>query len=211
MLCSDWPSTLHRMNTSRTAVLVVLAALLAVSAQAEQRVLVLDPAASKVTFTLPATGHDVEGLLALQSGRISFDPATGAASGEISVDLKSAATGNKSRDKTMHNDVLESGKFPLAVFRAERVEGTVAPTGTSKITLHGTMLLHGASHPMSLPATVEAHDGHLKAETSFPVPYVEWGLHDPSIMFLSVAKSVSVKIVAQGSLEPAGSTPAGER
>ena len=184
----------------------VVLALLAVTAggaaaRAEQRVLVLDPAASKVSFTLEATGHDVEGALAMKSGRIAFDPATGAATGEIAVDLKSGQTGNGSRDKTMHKEVLEDDKYPLAVFRAERVRGQVAPEGISQIHLDGTLSFHGADHKMSLPAKVEVHGGRLTAETSFPVPFVEWGLHDPSIMILKVAKVVAVKVKAQGSLE----------
>ena len=195
------------MSIPRRSVFVVLALLAlatATSARAEQRVLVLDPAASKVSFTLDATGHDVEGALAVKSGRIAFDPATGTASGEIAVDLKSGKTGNDSRDKTMHKEVLEDDRFPLAVFRAERVRGNVPTEGTAQITLDGVMALHGTDHKMSLPAKVEVHNGRVKAETSFPVPFVEWGLHDPSIMILRVAKVVSVKIVAQGSLETAG-------
>lgn len=205
------------MSNPRRSVVVVLSVLavfsiFASTAQAEQRVLLLDPAASKVSFTLEATGHDVEGALAVKSGRIAFDPATGAASGEIAVDLKSGQTGNGSRDKTMHKEVLEDDKYPLAVFRAERVRGNVAPEGTSQITLDGTLSFHGSDHKMSLPAKVEVHNGRLKAETSFPVPFIEWGLHDPSIVFLRVAKVVSVKVVAQGSLETAGAaTGAGTR
>ena len=194
------------MSIPRRSVFVVLASLLALStaAHAEQRVLVLDPATSKVSFTLDATGHDVEGVLAMRSGRIAFDPATGVASGEIAVDLKSGKTGNDSRDKTMHKEVLEDDKYPLAVFRAEKVRGNVPTEGTAQITLDGVMSLHGAEHKMSLPAKVEVHNGRVKAETSFPVPFVEWGLHDPSIMILRVAKVVSVKVKAEGSLEPVG-------
>lgn len=191
------------MSIPHKSVFAVLA-LLATAARAEQRVLVLDPAASKVSFTLEATGHDVEGALAVKSGRIAFDPATGAASGEIAIDLKSARTGNNSRDKTMHNEVLEDGKYPLAVFRAEKVRGSVPAEGAGQINLDGILSLHGSDHKVSLPAKVEVHGGRLKAETSFPVPYVEWGLRDPSIVILKVAKVVAVKVSAQGSLEAAG-------
>ncbi|HSK76170.1 MAG TPA: YceI family protein [Thermoanaerobaculia bacterium] len=189
------------MSVSRNVVLAALTALVATAAFAGERVLVLDPAASKVSFTLEATGHDVEGMLAVQSGRIAFDPETGAASGEIAVDLKSAKTGNGSRDQTMHEKVLEDGTYPLAVFRAERLRGAVAPSGPSQITLDGTLSFHGADHKVSLPAKVDVKNGRLTAETRFPIPFIEWGLHDPSIAFLRVAKVVSVKVVAQGALE----------
>lgn len=202
------------MSVSRKTVVstfFVLAVLAAVSARAEQRVLVLDPAASKVSFTLEATGHDVHGGLAVKSGRIAFDPATGEASGEIAIDLGSAETGNGSRDKTMHKEVLEDGKYPLAVFRAEKVRGTLAPSGPSQITLDGTLSFHGADHKMSLPAKVNVQNGHLEAETQFPIPFIEWGLHDPSIAFLRVAKVVSVKVKAQGILEGAAVAAGSEK
>jgi polyisoprenoid-binding protein YceI len=195
------------MNASRTAVLVLLAAL-AAPLYAEQRALVLDPAASKVSFTLEATGHDVEGHLALKSGRILFDPATGAASGEIAIDLLSAETGNESRDETMRGEVLETQTYPLAVFRAERLRGALAPSGPSQVTLDGTLSFHGSDHKLSLPATVDVRNGHLKAETRFPIPFVDWGLHDPSILVLRVAKVVSVKVIAEGSLQGVGETQA---
>lgn len=196
------------MRNSQKAALVVLALFAALSArvesaQAEQQVLVLDPATSKVSFTLPATGHTVEGALAVKSGRIAFDSATGAASGEIVIDLASAGTGNKGRDKTMREEVLETGKHPLAVFRAEKIRGTLAPAGPSQVTLDGTLSFHGGDHKMSLPAKVENKNGSLKAETELQIPFVEWGLHDPSMLMLRVAKVVTVKVAARGSLEAA--------
>jgi polyisoprenoid-binding protein YceI len=194
------------MSVLRRAVLVLLAAFAALSAHAEQRVLVLDPAASRVSFTLPATGHTVEGMLAVKSGRIAFDPATGAASGEIVIDLASAETGNKSRDKTMHEEVLETAKHPLAVFRAEKLRGTLAPAGPSQVTLDGVLSFHGSDHKVSLPAKVENQNGRLKAETELQIPFVEWGLHDPSMLMLRVSKVVRVKVAARGSLEAAAAT-----
>lgn len=189
------------MNLKLRAVIILVAAFAAVSAHAQQRVLVLNPEASKVSFTLEATGHDVEGSFVLKNGRIAFDPATGAASGEIAIDLKSAETGNKSRDKTMHEDVLETGKFPMAVFRAEKVRGSVPDSGTGQVTLDGTLSFHGADHKVSLPAKIDVQNGRVRADTQFEIPYVEWGLHDPSIIMLRVAKVVSVKVRAEGSLE----------
>jgi len=189
------------MTLIRRAVLTLVAVLAAVSAHAQQRVLVLDPQASKVSFTLKATGHEVEGELGLKSGRIAFDPATGAASGEIAIDLKSAQTGNKSRDKTMHEEVLETEKHPTAVFHAEKVRGTVPESGTGQLTLDGTLSFHGADHKVSLPAKISIQNGRVKADTQIEIPYVEWGLNDPSVLMLRVAKVVTVKVRAEGTLE----------
>jgi polyisoprenoid-binding protein YceI len=199
------------MSISRRAVLAAVASLAVLAplpAQAGQHVLALDPSASRVSFTLDATGHVVEGTMALKSGRIAFDPATGAASGEIVLDLKSAQTGSDGRDKDMHEKVLETGKYPVAVFRAEKVRGTVAPSGTSQVTLDGTLSFHGADHKMSLKAKVEAKGGRLTADTQLQIPYVQWGLHDPSKFVLRVAKVVDVKVHAVGSLATADAASA---
>src|SRR6185436_9015773 len=40
-----------------------------------------------------------------------------------------------------------------------------------------------------LPAKVEVRGGHVEADTRFPIPYVQWGLHDPSVLILRVARS----------------------
>jgi polyisoprenoid-binding protein YceI len=198
------------MNGSRRAFVVVLAAFAAVSARAEQRALVLDPAASRISFTLDATGHTVEGKMALQSGRIAFDPATGAASGEIVIDLKSAETGSDGRDKDMHEKVLETGKYPTAVFRAKKIRGTVASSGSSQVTIDGTLSFHGSDHKMSLPAKAEVENGRVNADAQLQIPYVQWGLHDPSKFVLRVGKVVDVKVHAVGSLATAGQAPAGK-
>lgn len=175
-----------------------------VPGRAAEQVLELDPEATDVGFTLEATGHDVEGLLALSSGSIRFDSATGAASGEIVVDLASAASGNRSRDKTMHKKVLESAAYPIATFRPERLIGPLQADGVSDVALHGTLSLRGTDHAMELPANVAIEGDRMSAETSFPIPYVEWGLHDPSWMLLKVAKVVAVHIHAEGRLVAPG-------
>jgi polyisoprenoid-binding protein YceI len=189
-------------------ILTALAALAALpsSVQAEELVLSFDPETTHVTFGLQATGHDVEGVLYLQNGEIRFDPATGTASGEIAVDATRADTGNKKRDKTMHNKVLESEEFPLMVFQAESLEGGFEPEGTSELQLHGTLSLHGQNHPVVLPVTIEAEAGHVKARSEFPVPYVEWGLKNPSFLFLRVADEVEVVVETEGTLSPAADT-----
>lgn len=185
----------------RVVSIAFVAAVLPLSAFAAEHVVTLDPAKTHVDFTLDATGHDVEGILALREGSLRFDPETGAASGSLVVDLAAADTGNKSRDKTMHKDVLESEKFPLATFRPSKVVGTVAPEGRSEVEIEGTMSLHGEDHPMTLKAAVTIEGSSVRAEVRFPVPYVEWGLHDPSWFVLRVAKSVSVTVDAAGSIE----------
>ena len=98
-----------------------------------------------------------------------------------------------------------------ATFRTEKVQGAVAPAGTSQVTLEGTLSFHGADHKMSLPAKVAVENGRVQADTQLQIPYVQWGLHDPSIFVLRVAKVVDVKVHAVGTLATVGGASAGTK
>jgi polyisoprenoid-binding protein YceI len=192
----------HSRNLAAAALTAFITTVLAAAAPplAAEQTLTLDPAKTRITFLLGATGHDVEGAFALRSGALRLDPATGAASGEIVVDLTVGKTGNDSRDGTMQEKVLKTPKFPVATLRAERFTGTLAASGSSQITLEGTLSLHGTDHPVKIPAKVAIAGTHLSATAELPVPFVEWGLTDPSIMFLRVEKVVQVRLVVEGEL-----------
>ena len=101
----------------------------------------------------------------------------------------------------MHAKVLESEKHPLFHFEPSRIVGRPVDDGSSEVELQGTMTVRGEAHPMMLLARVEVVDGRLTATTTFTVPYVEWGMKDPSFLFLRVAKVVEVTIEAVGTLD----------
>ena len=45
---------------------------------------------------------------------------------------------------------------------------------------------------------------NLTAKGHFTVPYVKWGLKDPSIFILKVAKEVDIDLTLSGRLTPGG-------
>jgi polyisoprenoid-binding protein YceI len=164
-------------------------------------VLRLDPRASSVRFALDALAHTIHGSLRVVRGEVRFDPDTGEAAGEIAVDARSGETGNSSRDRTMHAEVLESARYPEIVFSPAKLSGRLAMPGESDLELAGAMRIHGASHPVTLQAHAVVTGTALRASGTLRVPYVEWGLEDPSNLFLRVAKQVEVRLEAQGALE----------
>ena len=62
---------------------------------AAERLLVLDPEATSITFALKATLHKVRGRLHATGGEIRFDLETGAAAGEMRIDARRAETGRR--------------------------------------------------------------------------------------------------------------------
>ncbi len=184
----------------RTFALLGLALLSSLPATASEYRLTLDPQSTELTFLLKATGHDVHGTMTLDSGELRFDPETGAASGRLVMDARSLETGSKSRDKTMHKKVLNSETFPEFVFEAQKVTGAVSASGVSEIEVSGTLSIHGDSHEITFPVELEIDGHHFSAKAELTVPYVEWGMKDPSIVFLRVAKEVQVSVTAEGTL-----------
>src|SRR5467141_3918449 len=66
---------------------------------ASEIVLGIDPARSKVHWTLGSTVHTVHGSFAFKKGTLQLDTSTGKASGEIIVDAASGNSGDDSRDR----------------------------------------------------------------------------------------------------------------
>jgi polyisoprenoid-binding protein YceI len=156
-----------------------------------------NPGETQVEFTLGAMLHTVHGTFALKRGYFRFDGA-GKAEGELVVDALSGNSGNNSRDSRMHKSILESQKFGEIVFRPDHIEGQVAPQGNSSVQLRGTFTIHGAEHPLTVPVEVEAANGQFKATAHFAIPYVQWGMKNPSTLLLRVSEQADITVHAVG-------------
>jgi polyisoprenoid-binding protein YceI len=164
---------------------------------AQAYVVNLDPAQTKITFQLDTTLHDVHGTFQLKSGQIQFDMAAGTASGAIIVDARSADTDNKSRDKKMHQEILESPKYPEIVFKAQQVRGSFDPQKASQVDLAGTFRIHGQDHDLTMTIAVQpAAPAKVQCDTHFAIPYVKWGMKDASTFLLHANDTVQLEIQA---------------
>jgi polyisoprenoid-binding protein YceI len=176
--------------------LILTALAFSVAARGQEIVLNADPATATVQFKLNATLHTVHGSFKVKHGTIRFNPATGKISGEVVVDASSGASGDDSRDRRMHKEILESAKYPEIVFTPDRVDGAVAPQGASQIQVHGTFRIHGAAHEISIPVQVRIDNGQVSAKTNFAIPYVKWGMKNPSTFVLRVSSEVEIEAAA---------------
>ena len=160
----------------------------------------LDPGQTEVHFTLKDTIHTVHGTFKMSAGAIDFDPQTGEASGQIVVDTGSGASGNDSRDGKMKREYLEAPSFPVATYDVEHVNGYDSAKQIQKITVNGTMTLHGAKHALVMEFALSRDGQTTVAVTHFLIPYVAWGIKDPSNAFIHVEKEVLMEISARGAL-----------
>ena len=188
----------------RTLVILTLALaslLMASSAIAQDAVLELDPAQTQFNFTLGDVLHTVRGTFKLKRGTVKFDPATGHASGLVVVDATSGNSGSNARDHKMHKDILESAQYPEVTFAPQQVQGQVLPQGDFKVQVLGSFTLHGVSRPLTLVIQAHLAGDRLTADTQFPVPYQDWGVKNPSTLFLRVDNTVNISVHAAGQLK----------
>jgi polyisoprenoid-binding protein YceI len=188
------------MKKTTIAAIVVLWLSPATLAQALPHEIALDfvPAKTTVNFTLGDILHTVHGSFNVNRGAIRFNPATNKITGEILVEAASGNSGSGGRDKRMQNDVLESIRYPDIAFQPDRVEGQVADIGASTVLVHGIFSIHGAEHEITIPVRVEISPGQWAATSHFTVPYVKWGMKNPSTFVLRVDQSVEIEIQASG-------------
>jgi len=178
--------------------ILLLALHLAIPACAQQGALELDPARTQVHFTLKTSLHTVHGTFRLKSGKVSFDPQTGKASGLLVVDAASGESGNSGRDAKMHREILESRTYPEITFVPLEIEGAVPVQGDAQLQVRGTFRLHGRDHEMTIPLDVRISGSDLTSETNFSVPYLSWGLKNPSTFILRASDTVQVSVHAVG-------------
>src|ERR1700674_2819249 len=189
------------------ALFAALAALvLAPTEQAQEVAVQLDPVQTKIEFTLGSTLHTVEGTFKLKSGTIRLDPSTGKMSGSIIVNATSGQSGNEGRDRKMHREILESGKYPAIIFTPSQVKGTFDPKGPSKLEVSGQFSLHGQDHDLTLPIEIQPSGRQPQMATHITIPYIKWGLKNPSTFILRASDKVEIEIHATGHFADAGSS-----
>jgi polyisoprenoid-binding protein YceI len=170
---------------------------------AQQQTFTINPAASSIGFALTGSGHEVHGTFHVTGGAIQYDGNAPKMSGSVVVSAGSGDSGDKGRDKNMHEKVLEIDRFADITFQPQSYSGTIAPSGDSAIQVSGVFTLHGTPHDLTVPMQVHIDGQNVTAKGSFVVPYVKWGLKDPSIFVLKVAKEVHIDLNLAGTESPA--------
>ena len=175
---------------------VLLAASVALAQDSEYQV---DPALSSVKFTLGDVLHTVHGTFKVKQGSLQLQP-DGKVSGQIVVDAGSGDSGSGMRDRKMNKEVLESSRYPEITFRPDRMDGALASSGMSNVTVHGMFSIHGAEREITVPAQVQTGADRWTATVHFTVPYQKWGMKNPSTLFLKVSDTVEIDLVASGTV-----------
>jgi len=181
--------------------MLVAAVLLAAPTVFGQMAVDFDPAASKINWILVGNVHTVHGTFQLKQGHVDFDPTSRKISGDFLVLADSGDSGSGARDKRMKKEVLETDKFPEVRLKLNKIEGAVAIDNASDVRVAGGMTIHGATHEVSVPLQVTVNGINFTAKGKFILPYVDWGMKDPSNFLFKVNKTVEIELEASGRIK----------
>ena len=173
---------------------LALAVILAPAALAQHQTFAVNPDASEVKMTLNTTHEVVNGTFHIQSGSIEFDRGASKISGSVVVLAGSGKTGNDSRDKKMNKDILKVDQYTTVSFAPKTYSGTIAPSGESTIQVSGVFTLLGDPHDLTIPMQIHMDGSKATARAQFVVPYVQWGLKNPSFMFWKAENDVAIDL-----------------
>jgi polyisoprenoid-binding protein YceI len=180
--------------------LLALAVLLGRAAVAQHQTFSINSDASEVKMALNTTHEVVNGTFHIQSGSIEFDRGNLKMSGSVVVVAGSGKTGNDSRDKKMNKDILKVDQYTTVSFAPKTYTRAIAPSGDSTIQVSGVFTLLGIPHDLTIPIQIHIDGSKATARAQFVVPYIQWGLKNPSFLFWKAENDVAIDLDLVGQI-----------
>lgn len=154
----------------------------------------VEVAGSSVRWELPASFEPIKGIVPLFHGSIEANPLSGGAwdvRARIVVPAAAMRTGNRRRDRTLREKVLETGRYPEIVFELRKFTGDLSrfrPGETFPVQVVGDLTVHGKTEAVQLPVDVSVFPTAVVLTGSFPVHWKAYGLQDPSFPVVARVK-----------------------
>lgn len=130
------------------------------------------PDGQLVSGTLSFDGHatvgDFVGTTSTVSGQISGAPDLERVQGWVEAPVRSLKTGDGKRDKDL-NKSMESDKYPTMRFNLDSITRVREMSDSLQVLLHGSLMLHGVSRRVDLPAAIRLGESTARMRSDFPV------------------------------------------
>jgi hypothetical protein len=81
-----------------------------------------------------------------------------------------------------------------------------APKRPSRAEVSGQFSLHAQDHDVTLPIDIQPAGRQLQMATHITIPYIKWGLKNPSTFILRTSDKVELNIHAVGQLADDGAS-----
>jgi polyisoprenoid-binding protein YceI len=146
-----------------------------------------------ITFFSSAPLEDIEALNSKVGG--IFELATGKLA--FSMLMSDFQFKNSLMQEHFNENYMESDKFPKATFNG-RFSGVDAPllgvAGSHAIQVEGDLTIHGVTHHLVVPGTLELKNNQLLAFAFFTVAPADYNIEVPRLVRENIAKVVSVRV-----------------
>lgn len=126
-------------------------------------------------------GVEAVGRTAKVTGSVTI-AANKASAGTITADMTALKSQESLRDGQLRNQGIEFGKFPTSEFKlngAVDVPASVESGTTAKVTLTGTLTLHGVTKTVEVPAEVTLKNGVLVVVGQIPIQFADYKIEKP--------------------------------
>ena len=180
--------------------LLASALMFAPTVLAQHQTFAVNREASEVKMKLNTTHEVVNGNFHVQSGSVEFDRSATKISGTVVVAAGSGKTGNGSRDKKMNKDILKVDQYTTVSFSPKAYKGTILAAGDSTIQVSGVFTLLGTPHDLSVPMQIHIDGSRATVKAQFVVPYVQWGLKNPSFLIWKAENDVAIDLSLVGNV-----------
>jgi hypothetical protein len=98
----------------------------------------------------------------------------------------------------MNKDILKIDQFTTVSFAPRAYTGAIAPSGDSNIQVSGVFTLLGTPHDLTIPMQIHMDGSKATAKAQFVIPYVQWGLKNPSFMIWKAKNDVAIDLSLVG-------------
>ncbi|MDQ2771387.1 MAG: YceI family protein [Bacteroidota bacterium] len=135
---------------------------------------------------IEARNQQMAAVLDLGTGQVAF-----------SVPIKAFVFKRTLMQEHFNENYLESDKYPKATFAGRFADfdpSLLGAAGPHPAQVEGDLTLHGVTHRIRVPATVELRGGQLLAQATFPVASADYNIEIPLLVRNNIAKIISVHV-----------------
>jgi len=163
----------------------------------------IDSSRASASFTvdevLRGSPYRVVGTTDQVAGQFTFDPANPPAArlGTITVDARTLATDDASRNRALGNRILDSNTYEYITFTPSALSGLPSSVSVGQpfsFAASGDLTIKGVSRPATFAVILKPEaDGSLSGSATSTVAYADWGVSIPSVPFVaSVGQEVTL-------------------
>jgi polyisoprenoid-binding protein YceI len=138
---------------------------------------------------LSGFGHNHNIAIKVISGETEFTDGTVAPASlrlriradSLKVTDKVSDSDRQTIEKTMREQVLDTGKYPDITFNSTKIEATKNPDGQYQAKIWGDLTLHGVTHNVLINAQLTFDNKSVRARGEFSLKMTDYSIKPPSV------------------------------